>query len=155
MPRGFISTLVAKQTEGLKSFTSKSIFFGWTVNEEADQRAMWVVDHLWELGEGAGGKWGSSTGVASLVSHLCQRVKSPQNSALSSLCKQDRVTLTWRVLLGHAGHPGLSVSPHTMGIQAHIFPIAPDPVSLPDFPRDQDSAKGRLGPLWFPRAESQ
>lgn len=101
------------------------------------------------------GKWESSTGVASLVSHLCQRVKSPQNSALSSLCKQDQVNLTWRVLLGHAGHPGLSVSPHTMGIQAHIFPIAPDPVSLPDFPRDQDSAKGCLGPLWFPRAESQ
>lgn len=52
-PHWFVSTLVAKQTEGLRSFTSNGIFFGWIVNEEGDQRTMWwlVTSGIrgWEL----------------------------------------------------------------------------------------------------------
>lgn len=141
------------QTEGLKSFTSKGVFFGWRVNEETDQRATWVVDHLWDLGVGVGRreKGGSLTGVALSSPHPCVRVKSPsvgspQVSAQASLCRQDPHEVHMQGLLGphvvprvvflltHCVQPGGQVLYTRCGARALVFPIAPTPMTQSTHP---------------------
>ena len=70
IPRsGFVSSSVTKQTEDLNGSTSKSIFFGWTVSEETDQRGWkglrgWLITAgTWGFGVGMEGEWGLLAGV--------------------------------------------------------------------------------------------
>lgn len=71
IPRsGFVSSSVTKQTEDLNGSTSKSIFFGWTVSEETDQRGWkglrgWLITAgTWGFGVGMEGDWGLLAGVS-------------------------------------------------------------------------------------------
>lgn len=56
----------------------------------------------------------------------------------------------------HCGQPGGQALTRLTGTGPRsVLPMAPQPRPKLDSPRGQDSAKGLLGPLWFPWAESQ
>ena len=170
IPRsGFVSSSVTKQTEDLNGSTSKSIFFGWTVSEETDQRGWkglrgWLITAgTWGFGVGMEGEWGLLAGVCgSFPPTPAQgRFRAPLwiSAALSLPRKQDHVRRLSKVLLDHMWY--LGHSSYTLGARAQVLPPGPHlSHGAPGYacswtPRAQSSTRGLLGPLWFPRAESQ
>ena len=115
---GFVSSSVTKQTEDLNGSTSKSIFFGWTVSEETDQRGWkglrgWLITAgTWGFGVGMEGEWGLLAGVCGSFPPTPAQgwFWAPLwiSAALSSPRKQDHVRRLSKVLLDHMWYLGHS-----------------------------------------------
>lgn len=165
IPRsGFVSSSVTKQTEDLNGSTSKSIFFGWTGSEEADQRGWkglrgWLITAgTWGFGVGMEGEWG-------LLAAVCGgfpptpaqgQFQAPLwiSAALSSSCKQDHVRLLSMVLLDHVwylGHSSYRLRCQPVGTSppGPYLPHGTSAYACSWTPRAQNSTRGLLGSSGF------